>query len=268
MTRVFGLGVAAAMAVSTVTTVRADDATAQQKFEAAKAAFAQRKDLAKNEQAIVLADEAAKLAQDKLLKYDALILKSRALYFRGGKQTKKADKMATYEAGYNTASEAARVDNSYAEAYYYFAINLGKWGLAKGIDTSILDRANENEKALETAMKLKTRAGAAGETIDGYGPYRTLSKMHLELSKIPFVKWNKNDAIKYGDLAYSGAAWLPLNGVYLAEALFKKGGDEREARAKQVLNEVLNLGPKLNPERAPENEEELKDARELLEENS
>src|SRR5690349_855001 len=64
---------------------KADDAAARQSYEDAKKSFAQRSSTSLDtiQEAINLLDKAEVEAQDKLLKYDILILASRALYFKG-----------------------------------------------------------------------------------------------------------------------------------------------------------------------------------------
>ena len=95
----------------------------------------------------------------------------------------------------------------YAEGYYYAGINLGKWGLANGIQSS-LGRRCELVHYAKVAMSKGTRSGEPGITIDGYGPYRTLAKLHKELPDVDFAMNCSGGEFNYPDedMGYNGLA--------------------------------------------------------------
>ena len=122
--------------VASISSARAED-PAQSLYDQAVQAFAGRENLAEVDRSLGLLDEAAKVVVDSNLKYDILVLASRNLYWKGNHQKTDAEKMAVFELGMAKANDAKAVNDDYAEGYYFYAINLGKWGLANGIIPSL-----------------------------------------------------------------------------------------------------------------------------------
>src|SRR5262245_12932525 len=131
--RVLNLAVSALAVTFTAQAVLADDAVVQQKFAAAKALFAQREALSKNDAALTALEGLDGQAQSADLKYDILVLASRAYYWKGGHTNGDDAKMAVYQKGMDKATAAKGINDDLAEGYYYYGINLGKWALAKGV---------------------------------------------------------------------------------------------------------------------------------------
>src|ERR1041385_6418588 len=95
----FNLSALAAVALAVGSVAKADDTVVKQKLEAAKALFAQRADLSKNDAAIAALEGLDAQAQDAGLKYDILVLASHAYYWKGGHQTSDCAKKVVYKAG-------------------------------------------------------------------------------------------------------------------------------------------------------------------------
>ncbi len=239
--------------------VKADDDSAREKMEAGRDLYAQRGDLSKNDQAIATLNEAAGLVEsDDDLKYEILILESRAVYWKGNNQTDKDQKKATHDQAMTLCKAAMALNDDYADAHYFYGINLARWAEANGVISSLF-RKDELMKTMADAMDRNTLAGAAGETIDGYGPHRTLGRVYF---KLPGFAGGSNDkSVKELDKAYANAPTLALNAVYLAETL-ADGNKDQKARARDILDQLLSKDAStLNPDRVPETQQEFNDAR-------
>ncbi|MGZ3699935.1 MAG: tetratricopeptide repeat protein, partial [Bdellovibrionota bacterium] len=194
-------------------------------------------------------------------KYDALIMQSKALYWQGvqvaGGDENNDDKVPVFEKGYNVADQAVQLNGDYAEGYYLYAINLGRWGLAKG-KTNALFKLKDLENHTDDALKHDTKAGKSGETYDGYGPDRTYGRMYNQL---PFPMKDNSKSLSYLQKAYQGAPEYACNVVYYAETLHDMGQD---AKAKSILQQMLKSSPQdygKKANRVPETIEEFELAR-------
>ncbi|MGK5086736.1 hypothetical protein WDW86_04205 [Bdellovibrionota bacterium FG-2] len=241
--------------------VKADDDSAREKMEQGRDLYAQRGDLSLNDQAIAALNEAAGLVEsDDDLKYEILVLESRAVYWKGNNQTDKDQKKATHDRGMALCKEAMALNDDYADAHYFYGVNLARWAEANGVISSLF-RKDELMKSMADAMDRNTQAGDAGEMIDGYGPHRTMGRVYF---KLPGFAGGSNDkSTKELDKAYANAPTLALNAVYLAETLADGNKDEK-ARARQILDQLLSQDPAtLNPDRVPETQQEFAEGRNL-----
>jgi len=240
--------------------VRAEE-TAEGLLAEATQLFSLRGENANYDRVIELTGRAEALAgSNRELKYDILTLASRAYYFKGGKTTSDSAKEAIYNTGMQKADAAKRLFANLADAHYYYAINLGRWGEARGITTS-LGRRRELFRSCEDAKRFPTRAGTPGEAIDGFGPDRTLGRVYF---KLPALFDGSNErSMQHLDIAWGRAPENALNGVYYAEVL---AAEDQEVRACAILNQILNdpRGDRgYNPDRVPETVDEFALARAL-----
>lgn len=237
----------------------ADDAAAESLFERAKEAYAQRDQMAKCDEAISLMAEAEAQAESTELKFDILVLSSRAHYWKGTFTEDGNAKKVVFDAGKNQAEKAKTLGPDYAEGYYYFAINLGRWAEANGIWESLWQKGKLIENA-ETAQQKETRDGDLGDAVDGYGPDRTLGRVHYKLKDVP--GHSLQQALHHLKRAYENAPRFAINIVFYAEALAKGDGSQR-ALAKQLLDHLLAQDPEtFNPDRLHETRHEFTLARE------
>jgi hypothetical protein len=258
----FVLATVLSLAFSNVS-VLADDVVARQKFEEAKAFFAEREDLSKNEQAITALKEAEAQAQDADLKYDILTLASRAQYWKGMNTKGDEAKKVIFDEGKAQAKAAQGVNQDYAEAYYFYAINLGRWAEANGVIASLMHKGDLIRNA-EVAIEKETRDGEMGETVDGYGPARTLGRMYFKLPG--WAGGSLERSINHLETAFANAKDLALNVVYYAEAL-NSGNQDQKKLARQILDDLLKEDPNTyNPNRTPETKQEFELARQLRKE--
>jgi len=227
----------------------------------AEGAFANRENAAEVERALSLLAQAESVSSDDdELMYDVLVLQARAFYWKGNHQKTDDEKMAVFDKGMAKAKAAYTLDDTISEGYYFYAINLGKWALAKGVLASLFRKGELIEHA-ETAIKNETRDGAKGETTDGYGPNRTLGYLYYKLPG--FAGGSTERAIKYLMEATNKAPQIALNHVYLAEVL-ASGSASDKAKARQILDNLLAQNPEtFNPSRVPETKEEFELARKL-----
>ncbi len=230
-------------------------------FTQAQVAFENRENSAEVERTISLLAEAERAsADDEELLYDVLVLSSRTLYWKGNHQKTDAEKMAVFEKGMEKAKAAYALDDTLSEGYYFYAINLGKWGLAKGVLASLFRKGELIEHA-ETSLKNETRSGEKGESLDGFGPNRTLGYLYYKLPG--FAGGSTERALKYLSEATAKAPSIALNHVYYAEVL-ASGNAADKARARVILDNLLAQNPAtFNPSRVPETKEEFELARKI-----
>jgi len=253
------VAVVLAFGLSSVSSFASD--RARELLAQAQASFEKRETPAEVERALaLLADAEKNAADDEELLYDILVLSSRTLYWKGNRQKTDDEKMAVFEKGMEKAKAAYAIDDTLAEGYYFYAINLGKWALAKGVLASLF-RKNELIEHAETALRNETRDGEKGETVDGYGPNRTLGYMYYKLPG--FAGGSTERSLKYLSEAFTRAPQIALNHVYYAEVL-ASGNAADKARARVILDNLLAQNPvTLNPSRVPETKEEFELARQL-----
>lgn len=261
----------------------ADDASIRTGLEQARALYNQRSDdLTKTEEAIKILASLEGKATEAQLNYEVLVLESRSYYWKGGRNIGKDQKIAAYLAGKAKAEAAIAIDknemdDNCAEAHYFAGINLGKWGLTNGPLNSLRESGKlvafvQGAKDRETCIDKVLGPGQPGEQIDGYGPDRTLGKMYKELPAIN--PWgptgSRTKSLFHLERALAATKESPntrtaLNVVYLAGTLATK--DDDKPRARQLLDDLITALEKdvvaYNPNRVPENREELKEAKDL-----
>jgi hypothetical protein len=227
----------------------------------AQSSYANRENSAEVERTLsLLADAEKNATDDDELMYEVLVMGSRTIYWKGNHQKTDAEKMAVFEKGMEKAKAAYALDDTLSEAYYFYAINLGKWALAKGVLASLFRKGELIEHA-ETAIKNETSTGAKGETTDGYGPNRTLGYLYYKLPG--FAGGSNERALKYLSEAVNKAPTIALNHVYYAEVL-SAGSASDKASARAILDNLLAQTPEtFNPSRLPETREEFELARKL-----
>lgn len=244
--------------------VLAGNAEAEGKYKEAVALYDQRADLAKVGAAVQLLDAAAKEATDEALKYRILVLHSQCIYWQGTHTKDETQKVAVFDAGRAKADEARKVNGDWAEAYYQYAINLGRWAEANGVMQSLFKK-KELIDTLAAIFERDTSDGQPGDTYCEYGADRVLGRLYFKLP--PFAGGSLEKAMKHLSRAYLKGKNNGTNIIYYAEALFASGEKDK---ARQALDEFIAAAtqdPKaFNPTRVPETVEELDDAKRLRKE--
>lgn len=248
-----------ALVLSVAAPAFAEDA--QSLYDQAVAKYEERADLAKNQEVISLTERAQGMAEEGGdLIYNIRILRVRAIYWKAMNVTTIEDKKTFFGQAMDLAKEAAANAADYAEAPYYAAISLGRWAEANGVLAS-LSRAPELMGFCRDAVERITFEGELGETVDFYGPARTLGRVYFKLPG--FAGGSTEKARQYLEQAVANAPSHVLNVVYLAEVL-NGGNTADKARARSMLDALLAKTPEqINPARLPEMVEELRLAREL-----
>lgn len=222
-------------------------------------------------------------ASDATQKYDAYLLLSRALYFKGmhaanGRAEIFMDGRRVAEAGIAHAKQ--HLNDQRAECYYFKAINMGRWGEAVGIlDPRVVGQRHDFRRAVIDAMHFRRSAGSdealrgangqpvlrfakdgtPGVSYDGYGPWRSLGRMYNRLPG--FFGGDNNRAETILRDAVRLAPRLALNHVYLAQVLADL---DKKDEARALLDRLLANDPAtLNPDRVPETADEFIEARRL-----
>jgi len=119
------------------------------------------------------------------------------------------------------------------EIHCWLGILWGYWGEVSSQFASA--RAGVPDKVKSLAEKTI----ALDETYLEAGGYRLLGRLHFKVPKIPlFMSWpSKTKSIEYLEKAHQMAPSNLFNTLYLAEVLLDQ---EQEARARQLLNEIIN----------------------------
>jgi hypothetical protein len=254
----------AVLALSLPHAAMADDSQAQTALDQGKALYAQRSSASLDSinQALAVLQGAESQAQDKLLKYDILILEARALYFKGTHTQGDSNKKDIHALGQAKADAAEALSSDYAESQYYAGINLARWGEANGIIAS-LTKVPALKKYMANAEARQTRDGNDGESVDGFGPHRTLGRMYKKLPGL--FGGSHSQSVTELDKAVAGDPTTALNVVYLADTLIKDGNDSEKAEGTKLLNDLLAKNPRtLNPDRVAETGDEFQFARDVL----
>jgi hypothetical protein len=200
-------------------------------------------------------------SEDSDLNYDILIFEARVLYWKGDHVYSRSDKLAAYSAGQAKAEEANLIDDGYAEAYYYSAINFGRWAEADGAVTA-LGKKNQIIALMKNAIRHPTRENKPGESIDGFGPHRFFGRLNYKLPS--WAGGSLSESIESLQKAYIGAKNFAVNVVYYAESL-NAGTQEQRSLAKRILTELVSHSPtNYNGDRVPETMEEFELARQLI----
>jgi tetratricopeptide (TPR) repeat protein len=274
VTRMMSVSLVSVLALSaSIHTARASDDNAQALLDQAKALFADRaNDFSKVEQARAKLEQAEGEAVDNDLKFAILTVESRVIYTKtqalpGGEENNPA-KVPGFDLGRQKADAAIAIDGDSADGWYFYALNLSRWGLAKG-KMSSLGHLGELKDHLNKAMAKKIKGTElSGESIDGYGPDRIYGRMYWTLPGI--AGGDNNKSLKYlektftnaGDPSKSDNYKVALNVVYYAETLNDVGQKDLAAK---ILRDLLAVDPaKYNAERVFETRVELVDAKNLL----
>jgi len=180
--------------------------------------------------------EFVKTVQEVPNDFDVTWRIARLVYFIGnfgiGESLKKPEQMQVFEIGYKTAEVAKTLEPTKVEGHYWYAVNLGKYGLAKGI-FSALSRAKDGRDALLIAADIDP-------TYHWAGPYRILGKYYQDLpGGISFG--DKKKAREYYNKALEIAPDFKMNTVYLATL-------EKDKSVKRQLLQSLQKKPDLDGE--------------------
>lgn len=245
----------------------AEDKSSQQLLDDAKALYEKRDDMAAFDPILGVLEQAVNQAQaegNDDVKYRALVLWSRSLYWKGVKATGKA-KSDFFQKGYEKADEAIKANDFYAEGYYYYGISLGKWGL-ENFPASVTERKRLFKKMKETRDR-ETLDGTPGAEIDYRGPDRVEGYAQYRLSSV--FLGDKDKALELLKKAHetkdASEHSAGLNSVYYSEVLIRVKKDKREGC--KILSDLLSYRGNeaaYNPDRVPETKEDIKAAQELF----
>lgn len=119
--------------------------------------------------------------------------------------------------GAEAGKKAMKLDPERVEGYYWYAIDLGSYGLAKGIIAAATN-AKDGMRALEKAMVIDP-------TYQGYGSSRILGRYYQELPS--FFGGNKEKALQLMVSATENAAeykknWVALGRYYISRGQYDK----------------------------------------------
>lgn len=145
-----------------------------------------------------------------------------------------------------------KADKAAVPAMYWYASNLGKWGLAKGIMTIL--KYKDNIKAM------MDRITELDPTYFYHAPSRYFGAYY---TKVPFPSGDMPKSKEYFEKSIAGSPQYLATKVLMAEQYCTRVKDK--ALFKSLLDNVLAFDLATAPELIPENTIEQRKARELLE---
>lgn len=239
-----------------------------QTMEEAKDLYAQRgADVSFAQQAADMYLNLAAGTEDKLSKATYLNEASNALYYVASQSNSTEDKKRIHTEGFNKASVAISLlrgttveteKEQLALGLYRYGANLGKWGEANGVASSLSkwpNLKNTMESIIEMGMQ-KT---------EWFGANRILGRAYY---KLPFPLGSKKKSYNYLKEAFDNTkngnkvSVHGLNNLYLADLLVAIG---KQDQAKKLLEAFVALDPEtLCPERVPETKAEMEEAKAKL----
>lgn len=213
-------------------------------------------------------------------KAQLLIRQSMAIYFVGDMSVNSDEKIKFYSLGKEVALNAASIlekvpgeakdpanTELLAHAYYWYGVNLGKWGEASGILSS-LGQWPTLRKYMEYIINM------GQEDIEYYGASRTLGRAYF---KLPYPLGSTSKSLSYLEEAFNNTldskkeiSVYGLNVVYYAETLLAVGGEENKRKARNILEKLVEKGNNpswfmtYNPDRIPETKKEIELAKNIL----
>ncbi|KAB8030803.1 tetratricopeptide repeat protein [Fluviispira multicolorata] len=130
------------------------------------------------------------------------------------------NKVKIFKYGYSAGEIAKKLNPKRVEGFYWYAINLGSYGLEKGIFTA-LNNAKPGRDALIEAAKIDPKYHWAG-------PFRILGRYYQEVPGGIISFGDKKIAEEYFNKAIKTSPDYRLNTMYLG-VLKQKIGDKNEA---------------------------------------
>jgi len=148
----------------------------------------------------------------------------RLVYYAGNfsyqKNTHREEKMKLFKLGYSAAEIARELEPKRVEGHFWYAINLGSYGLEKGI-FSALNNAKPGRDALLEASKIDP-------TYHWCGPLRILGRYYQDVPGGIISFGDKQIAQDYFEKAVQTCPEFRLNTIYLG-ILKQKMGEKSEA---------------------------------------
>ncbi len=149
---------------------------------------------------------------------------SRLVYFSGNfslmQESTSDEKIKLFKYGFSAGLTAKKLEPKRVEGYYWYAVNLGSYGLVKGI-FSALSNAKSGRDALLEAAKIDA-------TYQWCGPLRILGRYYQEVPGGIISFGDKKIAQEYFEKAMQACPNFRLNTMYLG-ILKKKDGEKSEA---------------------------------------
>lgn len=197
---------------------------------------------------------------------------SQAVFFVGERATDNTEKKKFHTQGFEAAAQGVAIlqpkwdslsevqKEILANSYYWYGGNLGKWGEANGIASS-LGRWPELQNNMKNIIALKM------QHVQDYGAFRILGRAFY---KLPFPLGSNKKAYSYLEKACEetkhpkyGISKNALNVVYFANIMIATGYADDAKKMLKTLVDIKDLND-YNPDRIPETKVEQADAATLL----
>lgn len=155
-----------------------------------------------------------------------------------------------FERGMNLGKEAITLNPRATYGNYWYAANLGSWGLCRGMMAS-LKGIDPMFKAMQIVLK-------ENENFFFGGPHRVLGRLYHQAPGWPISIGNKNKAVHHLERAVQLGPDFIHNHLYLSEFYLDTG---KKDKAREQLDWIINK--QLNPDHAREDGEYREQARQL-----
>lgn len=224
-----------------------DKAAAAEFVAQADKLYAQRADLARTREGVVLLRRA--LAADAS-SYDAAWRLSRLDYFLGAHTTDAGERDRAYGEGVDAGRRAVKIEDEKPEGHFWLGANIG--GQAQTSMVKGLSAVDEIREEMEKVLQLD-------EGFQGGSAYMALGQVYLEAPRLLGGSSKRavevlEKGLRFGE---NNAAYrLRLAQAYLAVS--------RTDDARRELNAILNMTP--NPDYLPEYNDAAAEARRMLDE--
>lgn len=211
----------------------------------------------------------AKTEPSKELQAQGFWNAAKSVYYVGTKATDNSEKKKYHQLGYEAAAKTVALlektpalndvqKEVLAEGYFWYGANLGKWGEANGVASS-LSRWPELQETMKKIIALKM------QHVQDYGAFRILGRAFY---KLPFPLGSNKKSLDYLEKGFENTkngnecSVNGLNTIYLANVLI---AEDNKSRAKQILSCLVKQNAEtLNPNRIPETKDEQVEAAQLL----
>ena len=226
---------------------------AEEDYNLALELFTERADQNKTSELISLLEGTVESATDKTLKYNMYTLLSHAYQWKATGIAGSAKK-AAFEKGMDRAKKAIKISDSYADAHYWYGLNLLLYVKELG-DEYYLLYFNELKSSFNAALDRDTVDDNLGEELDGYGPNRLLGTVYYRLPEA--IGGSVKTGLSHLEVAVEEAPDFVVNHLLYWDAYSKQGSSQKK-EACTLIEKFLDMKPtEFNLDRVPETKVEL-----------
>jgi hypothetical protein len=224
---------------------QSDQQSARDNIAQADQLYAQREDLARVRQAVILLRQARTADFGN---YEANWKLARSNYVLGDRATDQTEREQAFRDGIEAGKEAVKLQPEKAEGHFWLAANYG--GSAQTSTLAGLSTVNDIRTELETVLRFD-------ESYEGGSAYMGLGRLYLEAPKML-----GGDPLKAVSVMEKGQRYADTNSFYRLELAKAYLAVKRKDDARKQLNALINMKP--DQEHLPEYKKSVEEAHQLL----